>query len=73
MNANKNNYTCKTCIYQKYWCLTDDNGTCDEWEGPDSEPELTELITKGLDRFSVYLIILDVVIFITAYMILRNY
>ena len=34
---------------------------------------LTELITKGLDRFSVYLIILDVVIFITAYMILRNY
>jgi len=42
MNANKNNYTCKTCIYQKYWCLTDDNGTCDEWEGPDSEPELTE-------------------------------
>ena len=41
MNANKNNYTCKTCIYQKYWCLTDDNGTCDEWEGPD-EPEPTE-------------------------------
>jgi len=27
----------------------------------------------SLDRFSVYLILLDIVIFITAYMILRNY
>jgi len=26
----------------------------------------------NLDRFSVYLIILDVVIFVSAYMILRN-
>ena len=41
MNANKNNYTCKTCIYREYWCLTDDNGTCDEWSDG-SEPEPTE-------------------------------
>ena len=42
MNAKENDYTCKTCIYREYWCLTDDDGTCDEWEGPDNEPELTE-------------------------------
>ena len=42
MKVKENDYTCKTCIYREYWCLTDDNGTCDEWEGPDSEPELTD-------------------------------
>ena len=42
MNAKKNNHTCKTCIYREYWCLTDDDDTCDEWEGPDDEPDLTD-------------------------------
>ena len=31
---------------------------------------LTEATTKGFDRFSVYLIMLDIVIFISAYFIL---
>jgi len=33
---------------------------------------LTEAITKGFDRFSVYLIMLDIVIFISAYLILHE-
>ena len=35
--------------------------------------QIIETVTKGFDCFSVYLIMLDVVIFISAYMILRNY
>ena len=43
MKVKENVYTCKTCIYREFWCLTDDNGTCNEWEGPDpDEPDLPE-------------------------------